>query len=203
MSDMTFEKDLFIKSAQGFSDLLELEELLSNQVSQALAVVGDAAVQLVALCRETASEKGPVVTAKISETVVQIAGGGRNVLFAAAHGAASDHRLAKPRAEACGQILVFTHLSGEAQSNLIATIRVYKNGDCTDGEICWNIETGVEGIMPYLAHIVRATILESTVYWPAMDNMPSFLQNLAVLDEELHEESLKKPCVGFECNFKR
>jgi len=202
MAETKFDKEEFLTAAKAFRDKLDLEESLAVQVSRALAVLGNAAVKLVALCRETSSEKGPVVTAKISESLVQVAGGGRNVLLAAARGVASDHRLPEPRSQACGLILVYSHLSGESESGLVATLRVYENGDLSDGEISWNIEGGVESFLAYLAHVVSATIFHSKVYWPGLDTMPAFVQKVPVLDEELHEDSLNKPCVGFECSLR-
>ena len=203
MSEARFDKEEFLKATTAFRAKLDLEEALAVQVSRALAVIGNAAVKLVALCRESTSEKGPVITAKISESLVQVAGGGRNVFLAAARGVASDNRLPEPRSQTCGLILVYGHLTGENESGLVATLRVYENGDLSDGEVSWNIEDGVEGFLSYLAHIVSAIIFHSKVYWPAVDNMPAFLQKVPVLEEELHEDSLRKPCVGFECNLAR
>jgi hypothetical protein len=202
MSDKTFDRDQFIKKAAAFGQQVELEEKLGSLVVKALAVVGEAAVRLVAVCREGASDKGPVITTKISETMVQVSGGGRNLVFAMAQGIASDHRLQAPRAEACGQVLVFTHLTGEAESHLLTSMRVYENGECTDGELTWSIESGADGFLPYLAHFVRGAIFHSTVYWPVIDEMPFCLQKVPVYEDQLHEQTLKKPCVGFECNLK-
>lgn len=202
MSEKKFDRDQFIKRAAAFGQQVELEERLSVLVAKALAVVGEAAVRLVAVCCESASEKGPVISTKISETLVQVSGGGRNLVFALAQGIASDHRLQEPRAAACGQILVFTHLTGEAESHLLMSMRVYENGECTDGDLSWNIDEGADGFLPHLAHFVRAAIFSSTVYWPVMDDMPFCLQKVPVYEDQLHEPTLKKPCVGFECNLK-
>lgn len=202
MSEKKFDRDLFIKRAAAFSQQVELEERLSALVAKALSVVGEAAVRLVAVCREGASEKGPVISTKISETLVQVSGGGRNLVFALAQGIASDHRLQEPRAAACGQILVFTHMTGENESRLLTSLRVYENGDCTDGDITWNIDSGAEGFLAHLANFVRLAIFSSTVYWPVMDEMPFSLQKVPVYEDQLDEPTLKKPCVGFECNLK-
>lgn len=200
---MEFDKIQFAKAAQAFSEQLAVENLLSEKAQQALSVIGEAAVELVALCRESAGDKGPAITAKIAENVVQITGGGRNVVFAAAHGTASDHRLLYPRAQICGQLLVFCHLTGEQESNLLDTLRVYQNGDLTNGEMSANVDDKASGILPYLAHVVESVIFRSSIYWPGMDNMPSCMKRIPILEEELHEESLRRPCVGFECNLQR
>lgn len=203
MGRNNFNEDDFVKAASAFREHLELEATIAAQVHRALAAVGEAAIKLVALCRENGTGKGPVITAKISETVVQISGGGRNVAFAAARGLASDHRLARPRGESCGQILVFAHLSGQAETTLLSSFRIYSNGDCTDGEIGWTIDDGVDAFLTHLADIVRCAIFESSVYWPHQDLLPGYVQKVPILEEELQEESLKKSCVGFECNLRR
>jgi hypothetical protein len=199
MNAQKFDREQFLKSASTFKSVLELEGRLSDSVAGALAVVGEAAVRLVALSRDASSDKGPVITARISDTSVQITGGGRNVVFAAAHGCAGDQRLLNPRGEMCGQILVFSHLSGEDESTLVDTFRVYDDGNCSDGQFSWSIDAGTEAFMHYLSSIVTNTIFEAKVYWPAVESMPGFIKKIPVVEDELHEESLKRPCIGFDC----
>ncbi|GEM_PF-2759137 len=203
MTDTGLDREGFLKAAAAFRQRLDLESTLCRRVAQALAVIGEAAVKLVAICRDTADEKGPLITAKISESVVQISSGDRNLALAAAHGAAMDTRLASPRGQLCGQLLLFCHLSGQQESSLVSTFRVYANGECTSGDVTFNIEGGAAAVLPDLARIVRSMIFEAETYWPGPADLPDFLQKIPILEQELHEEALKRPCVGFECNLQR
>lgn len=199
MSAEEFDKDAFIRSAALFRARLEHDHEIAIQVQRAVSLAGDAAIHLVGLSREIGGEAGPLLTATVSENAVQISGGTRHVMLVPAEGVGNDSRLVCPRMESCGQILVYGHLSGHDETTLISSFRVYANGDCADGDSEWSLDEGLESFLRYLGRVVRASIFERQLCWPALDEMPPHLQRIPVTAERLHEDPLKKPCFGFEC----
>ncbi|HEY9870166.1 MAG TPA: hypothetical protein V6D08_13450 [Candidatus Obscuribacterales bacterium] len=194
-----FDKDGFTKSAALFRARIEHEGEIAAQVQRAMSLAGDAAIHLVGLSREIGGEAGPLLTATISETAVQISGGTRHVMLVPAEGVGNDSRLVCPRMESCGQILVYGHLSGHDETTLISSFRVYANGDCADADSEWSLDDGLDSLLHYLGRVVRASIFERQLCWPALDEMPAHLQKIPLSAERIQEEPLKKPCFGFEC----
>lgn len=192
-----FDKDGFTKSAALFRARIEHEREISAQVKRAMSLAGDAAIHLVGLSREIGGQAGPLLTAILSESAVQISGGTRHILLVPAEGVGNDSRLVCPRMESCGQVLVYGHLSGHDETTLISSFRVYANGDCTDGGSEWSLDGGLDSFLHYLGQVVRAFIFERLLCWPALDEMPPHLKRVPLTAERIHEEPLKKPCLGF------
>ena len=203
MGNNKFDKDAYLRAAVVFREKVEVEGLLDETLTRAVSLLGDAAVGLVAMTRGIAGDKGPVLTASIAETSVQIRGGNRNILIAPAKGLGNDSRLHKPRYQMCAQALVFCHLSGQDESSLLSSFRVYADGQCTDGEMVWSVDDGVDGFQPYLSHLIQASIFECEPFWPDLGDLPDFMQRIPILLEEVQEDPLKRTCVGFECSLQK
>ena len=204
MVEDKFDKVKFVEAASIFRVRLKQEEMLAELTMKAMSCLSDAAVSLVATTKDnTQADGGPLLTAQISDTSVQIEGGGRNILLTPAHGSGLDLRLPRPRSQACGQILVFGHLTGHEETSLLSSFRIYSDGLCTDGESTWNLEEGNNRFLNYLGHLVQTAIFDCELSWPELNNLPPYLQKLTVADLAAHQESLRKPCVGFECALKK
>ncbi|MBI4533939.1 MAG: hypothetical protein HY711_08320 [Candidatus Melainabacteria bacterium] len=201
MPRITFDSNTFVKASGAFKARLAEEAVVSEHVSKAMSLLGDAAVDLVALAREADPGEGPVLTASISDSSVHIRGGNRNMMLAAAHGTGHDSHLVHPKFQVCGQVLVFGYLSGEDETTLLSSMRVYGSGDCTDGTTIWNLNEGKEAFLPYLSHLVTSAIFDCNMFWPELSQLPAYVQNMPILEEEVHDASLRKPCVGFECSL--
>lgn len=201
MSRITFDSNTFVEASGAFKARLHEEAAVSEHVTKAMSLLGDATVDLVALAREADPGEGPVLTASISDSSVHIRGGNRNIMLAVAHGAGHDSRLGHPRFQICGQVLVFCYLSGEDETTLLSSLRVYGSGNCTDGATSWNLNEGREAFLPYLSHLVTSAIFDLNVFWPELSQLPAYVQNMPIAEEEVHDASLRKPCVGFECSL--
>lgn len=203
MAGVKFDQDDFGRSLSGFRDRLDREQAIAELIDQAMSLAGDAAVNLVAVSRTLAGGGGPLLTATVAESTVHLRGGNRSVLVCPAPGVGNDSRLEKPRYEDCGQILVFSYLLGADCAELVASLRVYADGVVAYGDDRWLIADGAPGFLFCLADLVKSVIFESDLYWPELENLPDHLKKAPVDKESVSDESLKRPCVGFECSLLR
>jgi len=194
-----FDKDPFLESVALFQSRLQHEQEICARVDEVMSWLGEAAIKLVGLSHEVSGDAGPLLTATIAEASVQISGAGRNITLAPAQGVGNDSCLPCPRLESCGQILVFGHLTGHSETSLLSSFRVYINGDVTDGIREWNTEGGAESLLPLVSHLLKLAIFDQQLCWPHLSDMPEHFQRIPLKEERLPEESLKKPCFGFEC----
>src|SRR4030095_9209829 len=186
-------------SAALFKARLKYEQDLLARVDEGMSLLGDAAIKLVALSHEGAGDVGPLLTATIAETSVEIAGGNRNIMLAPAQGVGNDSALPCPRMEICGQILVFAHLAGQSETSLVSSFRVYGNGDVTDGNLEWTTDGGADAFLPYVSHLLKLAIFDRQLICPPLADMPGHLQKIPLKEQRVPEESLRKPCFGYGC----
>jgi hypothetical protein len=199
MSRKRFDKSPFLESVGLFKARLKEEQNILARVDEVMSLLGDAAIKLVALSHEVAGDAGPLLTATIAESSVQISGGDRNITLAPAQGVGNDSRLPCPRLESCGEILVFGHLTGHSETTLLSSFRVYLNGDVTDGTQVWTTEGGAGEFLFLVGQLLKLAIFDQQFCWPHLTDMPEHLQRIPLKEERLREESLKKPCFGFGC----
>ena len=199
MSRKRFDKAPFLESVGLFKARLQEEQEILARIGEVMSLLGDAAIKLVALSHEVAGDAGPLLTATIAESSVQITGGDRNITLAPAQGVGNDSSLPCPRLQSCGQILVFGHLTGHSETTLLSSFRVYIDGDVTDGAQEWTTEGGTEAFLPLVGQLLKLAIFDRQFCWPRLTDMPEHLQRIPLTDQRLPEAALKKPCFGFEC----
>lgn len=126
---------------------------------------------------------------------------GRSLAMVPAVGVASDVRLHNPLGQYCAQVLIFACLDDHTDSELLGTVRIYEDGLCTDGDLQWRLEDGSTAFIPYVLRLVGEHLLECETYWPSEEELPMFIQSVAVIGKQIDTEPLKKSCVGFECSL--
>jgi hypothetical protein len=178
-----------------FSERQEVEKVLEQRLSQCMDKVSE-------ICKVMCESPGSQpLTCSLKEHKIVVKADSRSLTFTASIGAASDARLQRPRGMLCCQVLIFGHIEGQDQGKLVDTFRVYADGICSDGETTWKVEGDYPGFVRYLVNLLKLHILDCDLYWPAFEELPGYVHNVSVKDDDVDTESVRRPCVGFECNF--
>ena len=90
MTSDQFDQHPFLESVALFKSRLKHEQEIRARVDEVMSLLGDAAIKLVALSHEVAGDAGPLLTATIAESSVQVSGGDRNITLAPAQGVGHD-----------------------------------------------------------------------------------------------------------------
>lgn len=196
-----FDEKKFIALGEEFQKRLAVEESIREHLHTCMSQLSEAATSLSEILAKNLGASDPLLSVRSEEKALYITGGNRNLIFLRGQGAGVDYRLEKPRGEVCGQILIFAHLTGQPETELLSNFRVYANGDCLSHTCLWNVEGGTEGFKPFLGELIRQAILEMDIYLPEINDLPSIVKNLPLTEEDLGPSPIKHPCVGFECSL--
>ncbi len=196
-----FDQKKFQLLGAEFEKKLAIEEQISQYLDTTMKLLEQAALSLASLLPGSAGRKEPLLSVRAADNALYLTAGNRNLIFLSGHGAGVDYRLDNPRGEMCGQVLIFGHLTGQQETELLSNFRVYANGDCLSGACTWNVSGGAEAFKPFLAELIARGILEMVVYLPEVRDLPSFVKSLPLIDEDLGPSPIQHPCVGFECSL--
>lgn len=190
----TFNEIKLRDAVKHYREQLDIEKLLAIRLQHCMELGGK-------ICREIADGIGKdLIKFKESDGILLLITRDRILSFAPAGGMASDARLRKPRGLKCRQVLIFGHLEGQAESNLLSTFRVYPDGFCSDGELTWKLDADELSVFAnYLLELISSNLLDFEVFWPPTDELPDFIRKITIQENKPQVSQLQNLCIGFDC----
>lgn len=193
-AEVSADNERLLKAVNHFKNTLATERLLDEEVEKAINCAHESAQTYAQLLNNE-----ELLKVELNDNALCISTEGRSLTLAAAHGAAIDTKLPRPRGLLCRQILVFALISGQESSTLLTAFRVYADGVCSTGSKSWNIHENDTCMKTFLGELIAEHLFESDLYWPELEAMPEYLQALPVTEGKPSTKELSRTCIGFEC----
>ncbi|MBZ0188298.1 MAG: hypothetical protein K8F91_18755 [Candidatus Obscuribacterales bacterium] len=194
-----FDYDEFLEKASSYRYQLQKEKEIKSKRHQTMSALGAAAVNLVGmLTSNNGSESDPrdsvsqLLTTDLANDVIFIRAGKRRLTITILSGVGSDSDLPNPRHENCGQIFAYSFMSDQDTASLVSRLRIYNNGDISDGEITWSLKDGAEGCYSYLSSLISDCLFALDMTWTRTENLPKFLDQVPIVGGEVHLEHLRR-----------
>lgn len=193
-----YDQDQFLEQAASYRFALKKEKELKAKRFATMSSLGAAAVNFVQLLDPSNSNSGgegekSILTANLANDVIYIRSDRRRLTVTVLSGVGSDRDLPNPRQENCGQIFVYAYIADQDTATLVSRLRIYINGDITDGgDHSWNVEAGAEGCYAYLSDLINRCIFNPDLNWVNNENLPPFLQQVPIVNGEVHLEHLHR-----------
>lgn len=182
------------KALEQFEQFRKIQDKLAGQLARALA-------SLEKSIEEISKLSGDKLNCSTGENGLSISSLSGTLTFAAAQGVALDSRLFRARAKLCAQFLVFGHTSGQAESTLLKSIRVYEDGLCSDGSSSWHLDDGSLCFMPVLIDMIIEYLLLREVCWPELGDFPEHIKMVPTVNGKADTREVQGHCIGFECSL--
>ena len=194
----TYNKDEFLEKASSYRFNIKKEKEIKSKRFAAMSAIGAAAVNFVQLLEPSQENSGSgkfeknLLSANLANDVINIKAERRRLTITILSGVGSDKNLENPRNENCGQIFCYAYLADQDTASLVARLRVYINGDITDGENTWNVDGGAEGCYPFLSDLINRCIFNLDLTWIAKEKLPTYLEYVPIVNGEIHLEHLHR-----------
>ncbi|MGE0262418.1 MAG: hypothetical protein AB7V06_06970 [Candidatus Obscuribacterales bacterium] len=194
-----FDYDEFLEKASAYRYAIQKEKEIKSKRHQTMSALGAAAVNLVTMLNNTnGSDPDPrdtvnqLLTTDLANDVIFVRSGKRRLTITILSGVGSDADLPNPRNENCGQIFAYAFMSDQDTATLVSRLRIYNNGDISDGEMSWSLKDGAEGCYPYMSGLITNCLFELEMNWTRTENLPSFLAQVPIVSGEIHLEHLRR-----------
>lgn len=193
-----YDKDAFLEQASNYRFALKKEKEIKAKRYSVMQALGAAAVNFVQLLdpskgnSDTGSQEKPIIAASLANDVINLKADRRRLTITILSGVASDKELENPRNENCGQIFAYAFLADQDTATLVSRLRVYINGDITDGKSTWNVDEAAEGCYPYMSSLINRAIFDLDLTWTNTSELPPYLNQVPIVNGEIHLEHLHR-----------
>lgn len=195
-----YDQDKFLELAASYRFAIKKEKEIKAKRYSAMSALGAAAVNFVQLLDPSKENDGipdaggdkPLLKANLANDVIYIRGDRRRLTLTILSGVGSDKDLLNPRDENCGHIFVYAYIADQDTAALVSRLRIYINGDITDGVLSWSVDDGAEGCYAYLASLIDKCIFHPELTWVNDEKLPPYLVHVPIVNGEVHLEHLHR-----------
>lgn len=193
-----YSQDEFLEKASSYRFSVKKEKEIKAKRYAAMSAIGAAAVNFVQLLEPNQENSGSgkfekaLLSANLANDVINLKADRRRLTITILSGVGSDKDLENPRGENCGQIFCYAFLADQDTATLVARLRVYINGEITDGESTWSVDDGAEGCYPFLSDLIERCIFNLDLTWIEKSSLPPYIEHVPIVNGEIHLEHLHR-----------
>lgn len=182
-----------------FSEAVKALNLVIEHEAQLTKLLGETMDRLEEVIKEASLHSAGLIKCMRNDSVLLVHCHNRILAVAPASGFARDSRLKQPRCLLCAQFLIFTHVKGQPESQMVNSFRVYPDGHFSNGEESGSLKT--DTFKHYISELLIKHLLQKDLLWSTSEDLPAESKKVPVIDDDIDARDLAHSCIGFECSL--